>query len=130
MAVGGGFAVQSGVEVTAMAVFSDTAWDFQVFNHGASSATVYFFVECLNYARAHRSQDTSQQSSVAAGGTGSAASLCPSGTYVSGGGYGYQPQAFVYAMSMGGNGMKWMVSLYANGGAMTFSPSASCLGFS
>jgi hypothetical protein len=130
LAVGGGFVDQAGVEINGIGHFSSTVWDFEIVNHGTASATVYTFVECLNYAGAHISQDTYQSSSITAGGTGSAAAACPSGTYVSGGGYRYQPQAFVYAMLAGGSGTKWVVSLYANGGAdKTLYPSAICLGF-
>jgi len=60
------------------------------------SALFNIYAECLTYSGAHSGQTTYKQSSIAAGATGSTASnTCPSGAYVSGGGYADSTDAFI-----------------------------------
>jgi hypothetical protein len=140
--VGGGFATQIGVEITASAGNSAplTGWAVFGLNHGTSPASFSAYVECLTYAKARSSQNATVSSTIAAGSTGSATSSpCPSGANMTGG-YDYQSagQAFVYAMSaqrvLGDDGSSyivWKAVLYANGGqSVDLRSWAVCLGFS
>jgi hypothetical protein len=130
--VGGGFAFQNGLELYYFDANSATQWHGYAWNRGSSSALFNIYAECLTYANAHSSQTAYVESSVAEGVRGGTTSTaCPSGTYVSGGGYRYDTQAFIYATWVSGNGTTWTADLYANDGAdESLGSWAMCLGFS
>ncbi len=130
--VGGGFATQTGVDVNDMSPYGApaTGWGSEAENDGNSSAYWLIYAECLTYRGVYGIEIASQPLHVAAGSTGSATSTaCPTGMYVSGG--GYTAFGFVYFMSASGNGTTWTVFLYANlGPDQTLYSKAICLGFS
>jgi hypothetical protein len=134
--VGGGFALATGLELDSSEPNPalPMKWDGFSYNHGDSPASMNGYAECLAYARAHSSQTSSGGATIADGARGGTTSpACPSGTYVSGGGYGYATEAtaFVYAMWASGSGTTWTADLYAYGGAdATLNSYAMCLGFS
>jgi hypothetical protein len=125
--VGGGFAfdLHTGVELD---VFrdksSDTQWWGQVVNFGATSTLASIYAECLASSGASMKATTLSNLNVAVGGQGSALSVaCPSGYYLSGGGFEDDAGAFVYDVQArvvlgdsGGSSIVWTASLYANGG--------------
>ncbi len=125
--VGGGFAFDLHTDVT-LDVFrensSDTQWSGQAVNRGATSTLASVYAECLASSGASMKATALTDSGIiAAGGRGSTFSVaCPSGYYMSGGGFEGGRSGFVYDMQaqlvLGDNGSyrAWMVSLYANGG--------------
>jgi hypothetical protein len=135
VAVGGGFYSQTGLVVYGSSGYS-TTWGSAAHNIGATPGQLGAYVECLTYAKAH-SSDTSKGLSptdLTPGNGGRAASpLCPSGTYMSGGGFG-GPDGVFYAMSAEGSGgaTTWAVYEYNNssGDHAYVQSSAECLGFS
>jgi type II secretory pathway pseudopilin PulG len=131
--VGGGFAFQNDLHLYYFAGSSATQWEVRTFNDGDSSATLNVYAECLIYSKARSSQTAySGNVSVDDGFRGGVASkACPSGAYVSGGGFAYgDGAAFIYATWASGNGTTWTADLYANGGQGEHLGSwAMCLGF-
>jgi hypothetical protein len=135
--IGGGFAASSGdVEISGTYMAASGQWQAFAVNHGASSALLNAYAECLTYrgARSSMTRIKLPGTSVAKDTTGSAASYpCPSGAYVSGGGYGYNAaQGLIYDMSVEGSGSSatWTVYLRYNGdGSGSLYPYAMCLGF-
>jgi hypothetical protein len=129
--VGGGFALNTGLELYNFSANSATQWAGYAKNHGTTSGLLNTYAECLRYSGAHSSQTSYRQSSIAAGATGGTTSnACPSGTAVSGGGYADGIDAFIYTMSADSGGTTWTAYLYANGGKSELLNSyAMCLGF-
>ncbi len=129
--VGGGYALNTGLELYNTSAASASQWRGYAKNHGSTSGLLNIYAECLTYSGAHSSQTAYRQSSIAAGDTGSTTSnACPSGTYVSGGGYADSADAYIYTMSADSSGNTWTAYIYADGGHSELLNSyAMCLGF-
>ncbi len=129
--VGGGYALNTGLELYNFSPASGTQWKGFARNHGTTSGLLNIYAQCLTYSSAHSSPTTFHQSSIAAGAVGSTVSAaCPSGSAVSGGGYADSEDAFIYTMSSSGSGSTWTVYIFADGGHSELLNSyAMCLGF-
>ena len=129
--VGGGYALNNGLELYNFSPASTTQWRGYARNNGAATGLLNIYAQCLTYGSAHNSMATVRFSSIAAGATGSTVSgACPSGSAVSGGGFADNEGAFIYTMSASGGGTTWTVYLYADGGrAEQLNSYAMCLGF-
>ena len=136
--VGGGFYSQTGL----VAYESDgyyaqshpTTWHGNAKNFGATSGQFGIYAECLTFTNAHSSLASGQTGPALAPGNGgrAASSTCPSGTYISGGGF-YGPAGIFYDTAAEGSGSAttWAVYDYNNTEDDTryVSSQAVCLGF-
>jgi hypothetical protein len=120
---GGGFALDANLVLYVFTNRSDTQWWGMVVSRSANAALATIYAECLAYSRAYLAQSTNLYVTIPTGSTGSAASpTCPSGTYVSGGGFVHDEDSFVYGMSAqrvfgddGSTYIVWKVLAYAWG---------------
>ena len=134
--VGGGFYSQTGLVVYAVGKFSQNRWWAAAKNFGATAGQFGGYAECLSYAHAHSSETAEALTStvITPGNAGRAVSpSCPSGMYVSGGGF-VGPAGVFYDMSAEGSGgnSTWAVYDYNNDNGDDNSYLASqavCLGF-
>ena len=136
--VGGGFELPDTPDMEVY-IFYDigTQWMGRARTHGAVTTQFAMYAECLTYGGVKQGFGTSfHQSTITAGSRGTVYSpACPNGSYLSGGSYKYDGDAFVYAMhaqlvldETGGSSIVWAVSLAANGGhPEAFSVTATCL---
>jgi hypothetical protein len=129
--VGGGFGGASGLEVYNSTANSGSEWLGHVANHngGAISSTVDILAECLKFQNAQSSLTLYKQISIPSGAVSQVVSNpCPSGQFVSGGGFVDSQNGDVYAMLATDNNTTWTVGLEANGGhAETLNGYAECL---
>jgi hypothetical protein len=139
---GGGFAFDLHTDV-GLDIFdnnaTDSQWEGQVVNLGATSTLASIYAECLAYSGASMKATAFVGPSIGAGSRSSAYSgPCPSGDSLSGGGFIGQPGgSFVYGMQgqlvlsdSGGSSFVWAVSLYANDGhEVGLGAGAICLHF-
>jgi len=101
--VGGGFASNNGLTLYNFAA-SGGAWGGYVYNHTGSALPFSFYAECLTYAGSHSSLTSYVQA------TGHTVSNgCPSGSYVSGGGFAANQNSHVSTMSATSSGQAWEV---------------------
>ena len=125
---GGGFAFDVHTDV-GLDIFdnnsSDTQWEGQAVNLGATSTLASIYAECLAYSGASMQATAFVGPRVDAGSRSSAYSgVCPSGYSLSGGSFIGQPGgSFIYGMQAqlvlsdsGGSSFVWAASLYANDG--------------
>jgi len=101
--VGGGFASSNGVSLYNFTA-SGSSWGGYAWNHTGSALPFNFYAECLHYSGSHSSFTSSAQ---ATGHTVSNA--CPSGSWVSGGGFAANSNSHVYTMSATSSGQAWEV---------------------
>jgi hypothetical protein len=136
--VGGGFALStSQIDLLAFGPSNvhPSVWYSEEYNLSGSSAQIYLYAECMTLENAHSSEIASAQASVGDGATGGETTgACPSGRYVSAGGYGHftgtRAPAFIYAMWASNNNTTWTADVYANGGdSESLNSYALCLGF-
>jgi len=134
--VGGGFYSQTGVVVYGSVLnTSPNGWGGAAKNFGATSGQFGIYAECLTYPKAHSSQTAYgiSDTDITAGNGGRAASPpCPSGTYISGGGFDGPPGVFYDTATEGsGSNTTWAVYDYNNtsGEDAYLSSWAVCLGF-
>jgi hypothetical protein len=125
---GGGFAfdLHTGVGLDIFdSNSSDTQWEGQLVNLGATTTLASIYAECLAYSGASMQATAFVGLTIAAGNRGSAYSgACPSGYYLSGGGFIGQPggsfvydtQAQLVLSDSGSSSIAWAASLYANDG--------------
>lgn len=139
--VGGGFYSQTGLVVYGSGLDTYTngpnGWGGAAWNLGATSGQFGVYAECLAYPKAHSSQTANGLSAEAiAPGEGARAASppCPSGTYMSGGGFG-GPAGVFYDTSAEGSGSTttWAVYGYNNNynedNPIYVTSQAVCLGF-
>jgi hypothetical protein len=120
---GGGFALDANLVLYVFTNTSDTQWWGKIISRSANAALAAIYAECLAYSGAYLAQSTNLYVTIPTGSTGSAASpVCPSGTYVSGGGFVHDDESFLYAMSAqrvlsdnGSSYIAWKVLAYAWG---------------
>jgi hypothetical protein len=101
--VGGGFASSNGLTLYNF-MASGATWGGYVYNHTGSALPFSFYAECLTYSGSHSSLTSYTQ---ATGHTVSNA--CPSGSYVSGGGFAANQNSHVNTMSATSSGQAWEV---------------------
>jgi hypothetical protein len=123
--VGGGFALVATSEVQVASFATGTAWNAYVYgdNNSYSGEPFTIYAECLTYSAVHVLA-VDEFTPVA---NGTASATCPSGTFVSGGGYlsggPFLPHGWpIYSVHAGGNG--WRVT---DSGPNTFSAEAECV---
>ena len=89
IATGGGFASSSGVKLYTMSKSSASGNNWQVYvnNTKATSQLVNTYVICLTGTAATTTNQILKQVNVNAGNVGSATATCPSGTWLTGGGF-------------------------------------------
>jgi hypothetical protein len=133
--VGGGFYSETGMVVYISNEYTANTWTGTAKNFGSTSSMFSVSAECLTYANAHSSFTAKGLSSrsVTPGSGGRAASpTCPSGTYVSGGGF-IGPWGIFYDTAAEGSGdtTTWAVYDYNNteDDNAYVSSEAVCLGF-
>jgi hypothetical protein len=102
--VGGGFASNIGLTLYNF-MASGATWGGYVYNHTGSALPFSFYAECLTYSGSHSSLTAYTQ---ATGHTVSNA--CPSGSYVSGGGFAANQNSQVFTMAAASSGQAWEVS--------------------
>jgi hypothetical protein len=120
---GGGFALDANVVLYVFTNKLDTQWWGMIVSHSANAALATIYAECLAYSGAYLAQSTNLYVTIAAGSTGSAISpSCPSGSYVSSGGFLHDENSFLYGMSTqrvfsdnGSTYIAWKVLAYARG---------------
>jgi hypothetical protein len=101
--VGGGFASSNGLTLYNFAA-SGATWGGYVYNITGSALPFSFYAECLTYSGSHSSLTSYAQA------TGHTVSNgCPSGSYVSGGGFAGNQNSHVYTMSATTSGQAWEV---------------------
>jgi hypothetical protein len=131
--VGGGFGVTPGVEVSQL-LPSGNGWGGVALNHTGDSGGVTFFAECLSAPGAQSLVMGPVVASVPAGQDGGNGLACPSGAFLSGGGYSDDGNASVYVEwpgSVSGPPTLWNAFLYAKAGyPQTLHVDAMCLRFS
>jgi hypothetical protein len=97
---GGGFALDANLVLIVFTTKSDTQWWGSIISHSANPALATIYAECLAYSGAYLALSTNQEINIATGSTGSVtAPPCPSGSYLSGGGFVHDDGSFIYAMS-------------------------------
>lgn len=101
--VGGAFASSNGLTLYNFAA-SGSTWGGYVWNDTGSALPFSFYAECLTYSGSHSSLTNYAQ---ATGHTVSNA--CPSGSWVSGGGFAGSHSSIVYTMSAASSGQAWEV---------------------
>lgn len=129
--VGGGFGGPAGLEIYNNSANSGTDWLGYVANHngGSISSTYDVLAECLTYPNASTSLTIGKQISVSNGTSNQVTSnTCPTGQFVSGGGYVYGQKASVYFIQASNSNTTVTAGLYANGGQNeTLTVWADCL---
>lgn len=119
--VGGGYGLVADVNELTVYNFaaSGNAWGGYVWNHSSYDRTMHFSAECLSY--------TGVTSSFVMSSTHSSGAIatCPSGTYVSGGGFVSNQNSYTYSAKANGNG--WQVYINPAVGMNIY---AMCLKFS
>ncbi len=127
---GGGFASQSNLSTKVYTQSKQgNGWQVYLSNKTASSQLVNAYAICLTGAGTGSTQ-VLKQVSIPAGSTGSATATCPSGTFVTGGGYASQTEAGtkVYTQSKEGNG--WEVYMNnTTGSSQLLNAYAICTSF-
>jgi hypothetical protein len=99
--VGGAFASSTGLTLYNFTA-SGASWGGYVFNHTGSPLGFNFYAECLTSSGSHSSFTG------AGSGTGHAASpTCPSGSYVSGGGFASNQNSPIFTMSASSSAQAW-----------------------
>jgi hypothetical protein len=99
--VGGGFASSSGLTLYNFTA-SGASWGGYVWNHTGSALPFSFYAECLTSSGSHSSFTG------AGSGTGHAVSpACPSGGYVSGGGFASNQNSPIFTMSASSGAQAW-----------------------
>ena len=102
--VGGGFASSNGVSLYNFTA-SGASWGGYAWNHTGGALLFNFYAECLHYTGSHSSSTSYAQ---ATGHTVSNA--CPSGSWVSGGGFAANQNSHVFTMLAASSGQAWEVN--------------------
>jgi hypothetical protein len=101
--VGGGFAASNGTTLYNFTA-SGSSWGGYVWNHTGSALPFNFYAECLTYSGSHSSFTGAAQAN-----GHSTSPACPSGSYVSGGGFAANQNSHVFTMSATSSGQAWDV---------------------